>query len=76
MSGSKYCYHCGVHHAAEEMRKVESKGYVRYRCIKSIAAGKLSRANRDAFGQRVTSANRESDRMRASRIHLKTKIGE
>ena len=62
-----YCYHCGKHHPIEEMRQVVTKGGKRWRCIKSIEATKKPTAERDAFGNTVTSINRSlnQNRMKA-----------
>ena len=62
-----YCYHCGKHHPIEEMRQVVTKGGKRWRCIKSIEAPKKPTAERDAFGNTVTSINRSlnQNRMKA-----------
>jgi hypothetical protein len=58
MSEKLYCYHCGTFHPKEEMRQVESKGRKRWRCIASILAARKGMAERDAFGRRVSAANK------------------
>ena len=58
MSQIAYCYHCGAHHPIEEMRQIVTKGGKRMRCIKSITAAKAEIAQRDAFGRRMTEANK------------------
>ena len=62
MSDTLYCYHCGRHHAREEMRQVETKGGKKWRCIKSIEATKRGKAERDAFGKTVTEINSTKQR--------------
>lgn len=70
MSDDKaYCYHCRAHHPKEEMRLVVGKAGKRWRCIKSIEATKVSTAERDAYGKKVTEANsaEQKSRMRLMR---------
>ena len=52
-----YCYHCGRHHPAKEMRQIETKIGKKWRCIQSIRATKKSAAQRDAFGKTVSAMN-------------------
>jgi hypothetical protein len=59
MPDSLYCYHCRSYHPKEEMRQIDTKGGKRWRCIKSIEATKKGRAEREAFGRRMTEANKE-----------------
>jgi len=59
-----YCYHCGRHHPANEMRQIETKGGKKWRCIQSIQATKKSSAQRDAFGKTVTMSNRSENQTR------------
>ena len=53
-----YCYHCGIHHPIEAMRQIATKTGKRWRCIKSIEASRQGRADREAFGQRMTENNK------------------
>lgn len=59
MHKMKYCYHCGISHAEENMRLHMTKTGRRWRCIKSINAMKNSEAERDAFGRMITAINEE-----------------
>lgn len=59
-----YCYHCGRHHPAAEMRQIDTKGGKKWRCIKSIEATRLSSAQRDAFGKAVTEINKAEQQAR------------
>jgi hypothetical protein len=59
-----YCYHCGRHHPREEMRRIETKGGKKWRCIKSIEATKKSSTQRDAFGKTVTTINKAENQAR------------
>lgn len=65
MSDTIYCYHCRTRHPKEEMRQVESKGIKRWRCKKSILGAKKSAAERAAYGQEITNANKALARSRA-----------
>lgn len=58
MSQTAYCYHCGIHHSIEVMRQIETKTGKRWRCIKSIEASRQGRAEREAFGRRMTENNK------------------
>ena len=58
MSETAFCYHCGVHHPIEEMRQISTKTGKRWRCVKSIEATKVGISRRDAFGKRITAANK------------------
>ena len=53
-----YCYHCGVHHDVDTMRQIDTKTGKRWRCIKSIEASRQGRAEREAFGRRMTENNK------------------
>ena len=59
-----YCYHCGRHHPANEMRQIATKGGKKWRCIKSIEATKKSSVLRDAFGKTVSADNRAENQTR------------
>jgi hypothetical protein len=59
MTDKVFCYHCRNYHPSTEVRQVENKGVKRWRCLKSIASTKASRAQRDAFGKAVSEANRK-----------------
>ncbi len=59
MTDKVFCYHCRNYHPSTEVRQVESKGVKRWRCLKSIASTKASRAQRDAFGKAVSETNRK-----------------
>ncbi len=69
MSDSVYCYHCGRPHPKEEMRRINTKGGSRWRCIKSIRATKRSVAERDAFGRKVTAMNSSKQSQIAKAAH-------
>jgi len=59
-STTHYCYHCGTHHPAENMRQIETAhGGKRWRCITSIEATHQDEKARDAFGHRETELNRD-----------------
>jgi len=57
MTPTRYCYHCGISHPEEVMRKIAVKNGRRWRCIKSIHAAKKTAEERDAFGKMVSAAN-------------------
>jgi hypothetical protein len=59
-----YCYHCGRHHPANEMRQIASKTGKKWRCIQSIQATKKSAAQRDAFGKTVSAMNSSENQAR------------
>ena len=59
-----YCYHCGRHHPANEMRQIASKTGKKWRCIHSIQATKKSSAQRDAFGKTVSAINSSENQAR------------
>jgi hypothetical protein len=44
------------------MRQIETKGGKRWRCIKSIEAAKKDKAQREAFGRRVSAINKAEAR--------------
>ena len=50
------------------MRQVETKTGKRWRCIKSIAAAKRDRAEREAFGREVSAINKAAAQSKAKRI--------
>ena len=59
MSETAFCYHCAAHHPLAAMRQIETKGGgKRWRCLKSIEAAKKGREEREAFGRRMTEANK------------------
>ena len=61
-----FCYHCKTSHPREEMRLRVTKSGKRWRCIKSIQAVKQNtREQRDAFGKRVTEANKSAASIKA-----------
>jgi hypothetical protein len=65
-----YCYHCGRHHLRDEMRQIETKTGKRWRCIKSIAATRITSAQRDAFGKTVSAINASENQARTkSRVN-------
>jgi len=66
MSSSEnvYCYHCGRQHPIGEMRRIETRGVKKWRCIKSIEATKKSSAERDAFGKTVSEINKSENQAR------------
>jgi hypothetical protein len=59
-----YCYHCRRYHPREEMRRIETKGSKKWRCINSIEATKKSTTQRDAFGKSVTAINKSDSQAR------------
>lgn len=63
-SGNIYCYHCGRQHPGAEMRRIDTKGGKKWRCIKSIEATKKSSIQRDAFGKTVTLINKSENQAR------------
>ena len=46
------------------MRRIETKGGKKWRCIKSIEATKKSSTQRDAFGKTVTTINKAENQAR------------
>jgi hypothetical protein len=66
MSSSEniYCYHCGRQHPSGEMRRIDTKGGKKWRCIKSIEATKKNSSQRDAFGKTVTMINKSENQAR------------
>ena len=58
MSDQVFCYYCRRYHPAAEVKKVESKGGKRWRCLESLARRHGSVAERDAFGRAVSESNR------------------
>ena len=71
MSDKIFCYHCRTHHPKEEMRQIKTKGGMRWRCIKSIAAAKRNREAREAFGRQMSALNKAEAQSKA-RFVLKT----
>jgi len=71
---TRFCYHCRLHHPEEEMRLLVTKTGSRWRCIKSIEATKISQAEREAYGKRVTAANsaEAAGKLRITRAKDKT----
>ena len=65
MSSTQYCYHCGIHHHEDVMRRFPTKAGMRMRCIKSIEAAKQSLKVREAFGRKVTDNNKVEARNKA-----------
>jgi len=68
MAETAFCYHCGIHHHTEEMRRVLTKGGKRWRCIKSINAAKAGIDDRNAFGRRMTEINKAETQAKLSRM--------
>lgn len=70
MSIPHYCYYCGRSHPEEDMRLIVTKNGKRWRCTRTILAGKLTTEERDRFGKLVSARNAEitseSKRKRAS----------
>lgn len=64
MSNMIFCYHCHAQHPREQMRLVVSKTGKRWRCIMSIEAAKKTRAEREAFGRKVSAENKADARAR------------
>lgn len=58
MSDTLFCYHCRSYHPKEEMRRIDTKGGKRWRCIKSIMATKQGRQAREAFGLQTSAINK------------------
>jgi len=69
-STTHYCYHCGVHHSAENMRQIETAhGGKRWRCIASIVATHQNVKARDAFGHRETELNKEEAEAKQKKVY-------
>ena len=58
MSDQVFCYYCRRYHPAAEVKRVESKGGKRWRCLESLERQRGSVAERDAFGRSVSATNR------------------
>lgn len=58
MSDTVFCYHCRREHARADVVQVETHGVKRWRCRRSIALGRRSVGERDAFGKAVSEINR------------------
>lgn len=59
MPVTKYCQRCGKLHSENEMRQVQTRIGLQWRCLKSIEAQSKSTAERDAFGEQVRLANKK-----------------
>ena len=57
MSALRFCPYCSVSHPESEMRRVLTKSGSKWRCLKSLQASKKPKAERDAFGKRVSEEN-------------------
>lgn len=57
-----FCYHCRIHHAIDQVRRIETRKGPRWRCVRTLEAAGSSLAERDAFGRRQSDANREEGR--------------
>lgn len=64
-----FCYCCRVHHPKDQMRLYPTSRGLRWRCQRSITAARLSRSERDAFGQQQTSLNQNAARLSAEYGH-------
>jgi len=69
MTDQVFCYHCQTKHPREEMRLLVTKTGKRWRCIKSIQAAKADRASREAFGLRMTEANKSEAKSKIRHLH-------
>ena len=58
MSDTVFCYHCRREHARADVVQVDTRGVKRWRCRRSLAAGRRSVGERDAFGRAVSELNR------------------
>ncbi len=58
MNDTVFCYHCRREHARADVVQVETRGVKRWRCRRSIAQGRRSVGERDAFGKTVSELNR------------------
>ena len=65
MAEMMYCYHCRAHHPKEEMRRLDTKTGIRWRCIRSIEATKRSLDAREAYGKEISALNRANARAKA-----------
>ena len=65
---TKYCYHCRVHHPTEETRLISTKTGKRWRCLRSIAATRISREARAEFGRSVSASNLADTQSRAKHV--------
>ena len=68
MSKLVHCYTCNVQHPVEEMRQVETKRGMRWRCIKTIVAARRARDKRQEFGALTTAKNSADARARLRRL--------
>ena len=60
MSDSVFCYHCRRSHPLAEVVRIDTGGVRRWRCRASLALGRRSVEQRDAFGRAVSAANRRA----------------
>ena len=60
MKDSEFCCCCRIHHPRSEMRRVETRHGIRWRCIRSLEAAHRSVEERDAFGRVQSARNREA----------------
>ena len=58
MGDQVFCYHCRRYHPADQVTLVQSRGFKRWRCHRSLALSRASSAARDAFGRAVSELNR------------------
>lgn len=61
MSDKVFCYHCRSYHPSEEVRLIQTRSGKRWRCEKSIRAGRTAVELRDAFGASVRETNRQRE---------------
>lgn len=59
MNSETFCYHCRRYHPSHEVLLVDTRSGQRWRCLKSISAGKTSEEERDAFGRMTHRENQE-----------------
>lgn len=68
MTEDLFCYHCRTNHRKDQMRRVFTKGGLRWRCVDSLQGARRSVAERDAFGRAQTEQNRADASRLAARV--------
>jgi hypothetical protein len=66
---TRYCYHCRKYHPENEMRRITTRGGLRWRCVHSIAAARQPAQQRQAYGHQTTNANRLENQRRMTYIN-------
>lgn len=65
MDDMEFCSCCRVHHRRSDMRRVDTRQGVRWRCVRSLEAARRSETERDAFGRRQSEQNRMASQQAA-----------